>query len=63
MAPGGTEEACFDRLRQEARVSPVPVLETVASAPPPSPARARASTRPAAASRAAQRPAASRPGT
>ncbi len=72
MAPGGTEEACFDRLRQEARVSPVPVLETVATAPPPPPARASTrpaarpaaqQARPAAASRAAQRPAASRPGT
>ncbi len=75
MAPGGTEDACFDRLRQEARVSPVPVLETVATAPPPSPARASTRTaarpaaqarppaQPAAASRAAQRPAAARPGT
>ncbi len=72
MAPGGTEDACFDRLRQEARVSPVPVLETVATAPPPPPARASTrpaarpaaqQARPAAASRAAQRPAASRPGT
>jgi hypothetical protein len=82
MAPGGTEATCFDRLRQEARVSSAPVLETVATAPPPPPPRAQAATRPAArqaarqpaqarpavqarpaaAGRAAQRPAATRPG-
>jgi hypothetical protein len=60
MAPGGTEATCFDRLRQEARVSSAPVLETVATAPPPPPPRAQAATRPAARP-AARQPAQARP--
>ncbi|MCX7375816.1 MAG: hypothetical protein NTY94_03655 [Alphaproteobacteria bacterium] len=61
MAPGGTEEACFDRLRQEARISPPPPPARASTRPAARPAAQQA--RPAAASRAAQRPAASRPGT
>ncbi len=65
IAEGGSEAACLDRLRQEARVSAVPVIETVATAPPPAPPRAAARRRPPAGPRAAvrpaPRPAASRP--
>jgi hypothetical protein len=56
MAPGGTEATCFDRLRQEARVSSAPVLETVATAPPPPPPAPRPPpARPRARPRASQR--------
>lgn len=62
MAPGGTEANCFERLRQEARASPVPVLESVAVAPVPVPvpmqaARNQRLQRPAAPARAAAAPA------
>lgn len=62
MAPGGTEANCFERLRQEARASPVPVLESVAVAPVPVPvpmqaARNQRLQRPPAPARAAAAPA------
>jgi len=76
LSEGGSEAACLERLQREARVSSEPVIETVATAPPPAapaapaaraarraPAGPRAAVRPAArpAATAPARPAAGRP--
>lgn len=52
LSEGGTEGACLERLRQEARVSsvapePEPVAAPARAAPVRAPVRARAATRPA----------------